>query len=492
MTRRGWVLTVALLLLAAAGLRLYRLDGFSYGLDEIIQTYWISGDAEFLWRSLKFDAVHPPLDYLVGHSLEALGPADWARKLPQVFWGLGTIAALGLLVARRAGPLAGATAGFFLAIAPFHVRYSQELRPYSLGLLLLCLSLLLLDLFLEKPTWARLALLYFVCLATAYALYMAAVILGIAALAMLVEDAFSPDLGRRRAARRFLLLAPLFLLLLFLAYLPWWPFFREAATRPSPIVAPPLTWERTTRLLSFFCLAPDDGQPLGRKGPFYLLLVVVGLSMAISRRGCRFLAVWAVAGVGAIEVLVQLHPHWYVSRHFLPAGLTFPVLAALPVARLAERRPTRILAGIFAVLVAALALRSLSVYYREGRADWRTLAGFLRAQPPAENVFTENQYTQLCVAFYVVGPQFLFHGGRAERKVWSLQGEAVRIAWNWAPGTTAWLVLGGLPTYPELRNWSAMFPSLSFPKAEGAILRRLDPALWGKMAATVPQPPRPH
>ena len=41
-------------------MRLYRLDYFSYGLDEILQGFWIQGDWDFFWKSLKFDAVHPP------------------------------------------------------------------------------------------------------------------------------------------------------------------------------------------------------------------------------------------------------------------------------------------------------------------------------------------------------------------------------------------------------------------------------------------------
>src|SRR5688572_21884733 len=260
------------LLLAAAAVRLFRLDYFSYGLDEVLQAYFIQGDWAYFWKSLKFDAIHPPLDYLVGRFLESLDPADWVRKLPAVAWGVGTVAALGLLLARRAGTAAGWIAATLLAFAPFHVRYSQELRPYSLGLFLLVLSLLFLDRYLERPGPWRLVALWLACLGTAYALYLAALVLGMAALAMLVEDAFSPDEKRRRAARRFLAWSPAFAATLFVAYLPWWPVVLEATRRQPMAAAAPESWERWSRILSFFSFAPDDGQPLGRKGPLFLLL----------------------------------------------------------------------------------------------------------------------------------------------------------------------------------------------------------------------------
>jgi hypothetical protein len=464
------------LFLAAAAVRLFRLDHFSYGLDEILQAFWISGDWRFLWKSIRFDAVHPPLDYLLDRIVEPLSPADWMRKLLPVAWGLGTIAAVGALLARRAGRAAGWTAAMLLAFAPFHVRYSQELRPYSLGLFLLALSLLLLDRYLERPRAGRLALLWLACLGTAYALYLAAVVLAIAAAAMVAEDSFSPDPERRRTARRFLAWSPAFLASLAIAYLPWWPVVLEAARRSAPVSHPAMTWERMERLLSFFAFAPDDGQLLGRKGPLFLVLAGIGVAIALKRRGLRFLAIWALVGLVVIELLGRLHPHWYVSRRYLPAGLAVPALAALPIVALASKPRLRPLAAILLTAVVLFDFRSLAVYFREGRADWRTLTDYLQRESPAnERVFTENQYSQLCTAYYLVGPRWMYEGGKRGREVLNLDGEIVRLTWSWRPGERAWLVLAGEPRHEGLRDWAGSLPSLPFPKAEGADLRRLDP-----------------
>jgi hypothetical protein len=477
-SRRSRIVVGAALLLAAAAVRIYRLDHFSYGLDEILQGFWIQGTSEFFWKSIKFDAVHPPLDYLISRFVESFQPSDAARKLPAVLWGLGTIAAAGLLLGRRAGAAAGWLAALLLVFAPFHVRYSQEFRPYSLGLFLLVLSLLSLDWFLEKPGPVRLLLLFLSCLATAYALYLAALVLGLTAAAMLVEDAFAPDPSRRRAARRFLAWSPLFLALLFAAYLPWWPVVLEASRRPPAAGVPPLSLARLERILSFFLFAPLDGQPLGRKGPLLLVLVILGVALSLRMRGLRFLAFWVVGGLLAIEVLGRIHPHYDFSRRYLPAGLAFPLAAALPIAWLTRKRGLGPAAALLLLVLLALNLRSLGVYFREGRADWRTLARYLqRVAAPRERIFTENQYSQLCVAFYLVGPEWLSTSSRDGREVLNLEGEVIRLSWAWKPGARAWLVLAGEPTTPALREWARAFPSRRFPAAEGSLLHRLEPSL---------------
>ncbi|MEP6767978.1 MAG: glycosyltransferase family 39 protein [Acidobacteriota bacterium] len=385
---------------------------------------------------MRFDAVHPPLDYLVARGVEHLGPADWARKLPDVLWGCATVGVLGMLVSRRAGRLAGLLAALLLAVAPFHVRYSQEFRPYALGLLLVCLSLLCLDRYLEKPAAARLLALYLSCLATAYALYLSAVVLTIGALALLVEDVIGGDPLRRRTARRFLSMSPLFAAALFAAYLPWWPVVREAARRP-PMAAAPHTLERAGRVLSFFLFAPDGGHPLGATGLFYLALVALGVAVAVRRNGSRFFVAWTVGGMAAIEILGQLHPHYDVARRYLPAGLAIPALAAIGISWIAGRPRLRPISALVVLAVVVLDARSLAAYFKDGRAEWRPLAEALRTRSISEPVFTENQYAQLCTAFYAVGPLWLFDGGKSGRQIPNLDGEIVRLTWSWQPGTTA-------------------------------------------------------
>jgi 4-amino-4-deoxy-L-arabinose transferase-like glycosyltransferase len=471
----------SLLAISCAGgfVRLFRLDHFSYGLDEILQAYWIHGSWRFFWGSLRYDAFHPPLDYLVGRLVETLHPADWARKLPAVVWGVGTAWTLAVLLARRAGEAAGLCAAALLALAPFHVRYSQELRPYSLSLLLLCLSLLCLDLWLEKPGAGRLLALFLACLATAYTLYTAAFVLAIAGAALLAEDALTGTPERRRAARGFLAWSPAFLLALWLCYLPWWPVFLEAARRPAMAAPAPRTLSRLGRVLSYFAFAPDDGEPLGAMGTAFVILAAAGAGVALSRRRLRFLVAWGPGGLLAIEVLGRLHPHFDVSRRFLPAGIALPALAALPLAEALARRAWRFAGAVALAALLSADAYGLREYFRRGRADWRTLAGYLKQNArPGEKIFTENQYAQLCTAFYLEGPQWLEQVLRGGKPFWdfpNLEGEIVRLTWSWAPGTRAWLVLAGEPVHESLRRWGRSLPHREFPAAERAVLVSLEP-----------------
>ncbi|HEY1249835.1 MAG TPA: glycosyltransferase family 39 protein [Thermoanaerobaculia bacterium] len=472
--------TLAGIVVAASALRLYRLGHFSYDIDEIFQGFWIRGDWAFFWRSLRLDAVHPPLDYLLDRLALLARPSNEMLKVVPLLWGAATVAALGVLVARRAGEPAGLAAAAVLAFAPYHIRYSQELRPYALGALLLLLSLYALDRFLERPRAARLALTYLTFLATMYALYLAAVVLAIAAAAMLFEDAADADVIRRSAARRFLAWSPVFGAILCFGYLPWWPVVLEAARRPPFVPVEPLTAPRLGQILSFFAFAPVDGEPLRRGTVFLWSLAALGAALALGRPRQRMLVVWCVAGWGAVEILGQIHPHFHGTRRFLPAGIAATALAGIALGELLRRPVTRIAGTLMLSVVLVLSSRNLVRYFRDGRADWRPLVAALRREaPPHERIFTENQASAYCVAFYLVGPEWLYQasgGGTPARSIVSLGAGAELLNRAWWPGHPSWLVLGCHPASERLRKWAVRLPCRTFPTAEDAALCALDPS----------------
>jgi len=186
----------------------------------------------------------------------------------------------------------------------------------------------------------------------------------------------------------------------------------------------------------------------------------------------------------AIEALEQIRPHVYNSRHFLPPGIALTALAALPIGRLWRAPGRRALAAGVLGAVLVLDARGLAGYFREGRADWRPLAHFLKGRPAGEPIFTGTQYSQLCVAFYAAGADWLFRGGRGARPISNLELDARRLTWSWKPGTTGWLVISWNDGDTPLAGWARMFPATPFPTAEAAILYRLDPVLWERMRET--------
>jgi hypothetical protein len=202
----------------------------------------------------------------------------------------------------------------------------------------------------------------------------------------------------------------------------------------------------------------------------------------VSRLGPRALTEWVPGVIAAIELLGQLHPPIDDSRRFLPAAPGMTALAALPLAALLARPVTRQAGALLLAAVLVFDAKSLRVYFREGRADWRVLADYLRREAaPSERVFTENQYAQLCTAFYLAGPRWLYQVvekvGTPARDLPNLEGQIERLHWAWKPGVRAWLVLAGEPQAPPLRRWAQIFPRVAFPPSEGAQLHRLDPEL---------------
>lgn len=74
------------------------------------------------------------------------------RALP-LLASLGSILLIGILVARYADPISGLGAAFFLAINPWHLRYSVEARGYSGAIFFLLLAFLFLIPALQRGRW---------------------------------------------------------------------------------------------------------------------------------------------------------------------------------------------------------------------------------------------------------------------------------------------------------------------------------------------------
>jgi len=465
-----------LLALVSLAIRLCRLGHFSYWLDEVLESFTLHDSWAGMWRSLRAQGIQAPLDYGIGKLVGLLHPSDPARKLPAVLWGTATVPVVAALMARRCGRSAGVVTGLLLALSPFHVHYSQELRPYALGLLLLCVALLTLDLFLERPSLARLAAFYVASLATAYALYVAALALLLAGTALVVEDAFSPDTDRASAARRFLRGSPLFAFALWLGFLPWWKVFLTGI-RAAPMGSVPVfSWTRIPRFFSFFGFSHADWQPLGWPGALFVAGCAVGGVLAWRKPGGRFLLPWAIGGFASLEILERRHPIFDSIFHYTPMGIALVALFALALSAAISEARTKPL-GI-ALLAVSLALESaaLAEYFRRGRPDWRPLGTYLHATPAGDRIVTDDDYTFVCVAYYAGGADWFqtMHSPEA-RSIVTVHGDPTSMAWLREPGKTVWLVLrGDRPT--ALRRWAEPFPGVAFPGAEeGAVVKRVDP-----------------
>ncbi len=491
LAKRAGLAAALLILSVTAIVRLGGLGRGSYWTDEVFESFTIHGSWSFLWARLREDAVHPPLDSVIVKCFEVFRPSDAARRIPAAVWGIGAVAAAGWLLRRRAGAATALLGMGLLALSPVHVRYSQELRPYSLGIFLILLSLCALELLMERPSPRRALLFFLPAVATLYTLTLAAVGLAVAGGALALEDAFSAEPGRRASARRFWKLSPLLAAVLAVAYLPWVSVFARGVAWLGRAYPRRMTASAAVHLLSELTLSYkfggfSFGPPRLYQAVFavYIGLVVFGAVVSFRRPGLRFLPLWAGGGFLAIEILRLRSPVHFGSRYFLPAGIALPLLAAAGLARILSIRNLRApaVASLAAILVIEAA--AVGLYYEEGRADWRPLTRFLsRSRRP---IFTDDLSAQLCLAYYLCGPEWLARGRECSIPIVNLQGQTGPLEAQAGTGEPSWLVLSTMPSADALKEETSGDPSIAFPEAEGATLKKF-PAnqRWVRNESTV-------
>ncbi len=155
-----WLLGVAAL---ALGLRLFRLGHPSLWIDELIslQLATYERGAAF-WRGLLTD-IHGPFNSVLLHLWTAGGTGETWLRLLYVIPGVAAVPVVWRLGAELFDERSGRTAAFLLAVSPFHVWYSQEVRSYAWAILWIASALLAFVRILDgrggARAWAALAVL---------------------------------------------------------------------------------------------------------------------------------------------------------------------------------------------------------------------------------------------------------------------------------------------------------------------------------------------
>ncbi len=204
----------SLILILVLGLLLRLINlGQSFWLDEASQAVMSSHSPSWIWFSRGND-FHPPLYYLLIHFWMIFGRSEVWLRLPSVFFGVANILVLYLLV-RELRLVPGlvihhftfrpeTVAAILLAINPYHIYYSQELRSY----ILLCLLGTLSMYYLIKNRFRSLTLINTLLIYTHYS-----------SLFLLVTQLIYLFVYHRRQLPKFLLSC----LISALFYLPWLP-----------------------------------------------------------------------------------------------------------------------------------------------------------------------------------------------------------------------------------------------------------------------------
>lgn len=365
---KGWALaSISAILLLAFALRLYRLGYQSIWYDEGVSIHLARKSLAALTAHTAGD-IHPPFYYYLLHFwIKAAGSSEFAVAFLSVTFGLLLIPLVYRIGRHLCNPIVGSLAALLVAISPYNLWYSQEMRMYTLGASLGLISLYSLLRLLAPPESRTQNMECRVCwvgyiLSAAlglYTLYYFAFLLVFLNLFVL-----GWWLGVRRRGGRVSVLWHWVLaqLAVFLLYLPWLPIALHQAMDPP---VPP--WRafipfRQVIVESWSALAMGQSvEPRAVWPVLVTIAVVYGLGIVYAGTGFKT-ASCILLGYTFVPVLtIYLASLWtplFHVRYVFTYSPAFYILLAAGLAWLRERwRP-----GLWLVLSLIVVASAYSIY----------------------------------------------------------------------------------------------------------------------------------
>jgi 4-amino-4-deoxy-L-arabinose transferase-like glycosyltransferase len=433
-------LAVAGILALALALRLFHLTTQNLWFDEIESARIATTPIASLIAAIRAGSgIQPtawlsPLYYAVLKSVLLLGhgSVETTLRASSMVLGVALVPALAWTALPLVpGPVV-VIAVLFAAVSPFHVWYSQEVRPYALLVLLATIAV---GAFARALDTNRFAWWGAAVLAIVLALYTHPI--GLALLAVCaVSLAFEALGGATRPFMRGVGACALSALL----FLPAVALARSLGANNAADVRPVTMFDPLYAFYAYavgFSLGPSTAElhgPLGRVLPEYAptiaaaagvfgALFVAGIARALrlrARARTLLLAWLAVPMLLALAVAAVTRNPFNV-RYAIAGFPAFPIVlalggwsllagaGALGAAGARRRRGWRTSAGI-ALVGAVLALSGLSLHHlyfdaRYAKEDCRALGAVLRAEAEADDVIVVNaSYMHDAVRYYYAGP----------------------------------------------------------------------------------------
>ena len=405
------IVLLSLILLLAAGLRFYLLDGQSFWADEGNSVVLAQKSADDIIQSAAAD-IHPPAYYLL---LKAWGGVfgldeNGARSLSAVL-GIFTVWGVYLVGAALKNRRTGLLAALLAAINPFLIYYSQEARMYQLLALTAVFAAYALAQWWEDapgpgriPAPAASILYIFMATLGLYTHYAFPIHLIALNLAFLVWLAGRRSEGVRRVVGRYLAPWAALQIIVLLLFLPWASTaLHQLATWPRPEVQLN-AFQALARTLQLFVCGPTPC-PLSifwriAVALFALALVGWGLWRQVRTKGLTLAAallalLWLILPLAMMLATGTFTPTFFKFLLLaLPAWLLLLALGmeavGIPTIR---HRPRRgeidaatvrawLITPVLFLLLALPAIPSLNHYYHDpaaARDDYRGLAAYLKA-----------------------------------------------------------------------------------------------------------------
>lgn len=431
-------------------LRVCNLGTFSLWLDEVLILDRAHGSLRATWAACAANAEHPPLAALVMFLAKGCGLGETGQRLIPIALGVATVLLLAVWAGRHFGRRTGLLAGWLAAISPLHIRYSQELRPYSYLLFFAMLTLVAVDRLARRPGWGNALLVLAAMVGGLYSHLLYPLVLVPALIVLAAELRRAAPANRSRLKRALALLGGA-AAAAFLVYVPWLvETVGTLAARPPVGGVAHWSWRLLGERWEFLTVAARYGDALSVGGALALGLALIGAARAVrSAAGVAALVTVAVGSLG-VEVVLALGGHWTHGRYDLMAWPFLVILLALGLDMLLRRGMVRV-AGTAALVALSLAsLAAVDQYQRIGRPSWDRLAEVVRlVRRPGEPVVVENLTCAISLGHYL----------RAT-KVVDADGKVDRLLDGWPAGGSCLLVSGRWPASHALRRLAGREPAI--------------------------------
>jgi uncharacterized membrane protein len=139
MNKQRTIFAVVFLLLVAAGARLFHLGERVLWFDEAVSMLVAKADINGAITA-AWDDTHPPFYNILLHFWLRFVSGETGARLLSVVCGVAAVAVVFCIGEILSGRTAAIFSSIFLAVAPLHVWYSQEVRMYGVQTFFVCLS----------------------------------------------------------------------------------------------------------------------------------------------------------------------------------------------------------------------------------------------------------------------------------------------------------------------------------------------------------------
>lgn len=382
-------------LIGAASIRIRGIRRWSLNNDEIAEMSWASLPFRDMMREAARDKVHPPLDYIVHFAIERAGAPEWVHRVPSAACGIATVALVMILGFLWEGEAAGVAAGLFLAIAPMHVRYSQEVRPYSMAIFFLCASLVALELYARKRRigWA---VAWFVLV------WLAGSTLYFAGLIAVATSIFRIAVDRRGALEPLWSRFPLIVLAWAILYAPWLPIVMRLVEERRPFAPEKLSWPWWRLRLQTLATGDVRWEDVTLGSWTFWACVALGAVVAVRRRMLWIAAFWFFVGTALQIFILHVRPHYSAPRYLMSSWPAAFILAGAAIAWLLRWNAGRAVVPFVLLLFGGYATLTLQAYFRGSeRSEWRDVAEYVHERArPGESVIVTNNWAQRNFGYY--------------------------------------------------------------------------------------------